>query len=164
MVQTQCMTFRRGRGKRGWCRTETGEHSNVSEGKEVPVRRSAAEDKGKLNVTSFYGSVCSLLSLVRDRALRRKAFSYLGLCLFLTAQHPCWHTSSLLGTDLPQSLGSCQSGSGSPTLKSLPLHPQCTLQILPLSMWPCHEKCRQLLFDTSKMTLITPVYGWWFWI
>lgn len=149
------------KGKRGWCRTETGEHSNVSERKKVPARRSVAEDKAKLNVTSFCSSVCSLLSLVRDRALSRKHFLIWAFACSLQHSVPAGTTSSLLRIHLPQSPGSCQSGSGSPTLKSLPLHPQCTLQILSLFMWPCHEKCLQLLFDTCKMILLTPVYGWW---
>lgn len=150
MVQTEYVTFQRVKGKRGWCRTEAGEHSNVSERKKVPARRTVAEDKAKLNATSFCCSVCSLLSLVRDRALSRKAFSYFGLCLFLTAQRPHWHNQLVAENSSLSIPGQLSVRVWVPHPQEPPTSSSVTLQMLSLFMWLCHEKCRQLLLTCVK--------------
>lgn len=153
MVQTECVTFRWGRGKRGWCRTETGEHSNVSEQKKVPERRSVAEDKAKLNVTSFYSSVFSPLSLVRDRALSRKVFSYLGLCLFLTAQHPCWHNLLEAENWFPSIPGQLSVRVWVPHPQEPPTVylPQCTILSVPYKY--CHCLCGHVMKNVGSFFL-----------
>lgn len=103
-----------------------------------------------------------LLSLVRDRALSRKAFSSLSLCLFLTAQRPCWHNHLVaenLSPSIPRQL-SVRVWVPHPqepsTSSSVYLTNTVTLYVA--VSW----KMSAAAFDTCKMILLPPVYRWWF--